>query len=110
VVAVEIDLVGAHNAHHPFRSFVRCVAHRRSKERPLGRLPRSRSFRVNHLRGFDSLREKTNPSIDLAESSFAILVVGVFTPIAIAGRPRYYLGHGPAFPRQQKTVLPSEPE
>jgi len=37
--------------------------------------------------------------------SFAVLIVGVFTAIAIAGRPRYYLGHGPAFPRQHFTGI-----
>ena len=39
--------------------------------------PRSGSFGVNHFRGLDSLREKANPSIDLAQPPLAVLIVGV---------------------------------
>ena len=46
------------------------------------RLPRSRTFRVHYFRGFDSLREKANPPIDLPPP-LAVLIVGVFTAIAV---------------------------
>src|SRR5450755_4304471 len=69
------------------------------------RLPRSRSFRVHHFRGFDSLREKANPPINLPQPTLAVLVVGVFTAIAVTGSPRHHLRHGAAFPGEQKPVL-----
>src|SRR5580700_1755049 len=105
VVAVEIDLVGAHDAHHPLRSRGSGIAHSGSEECPRRRLPRSRSFRVNHFRGLDSFREKANPSIDLAQPPLAVLIVGVFTAIAVARSPRHHLRHGRAFPGEQKPVL-----
>src|SRR5436305_4888932 len=105
MVAVEIDLVGAHDAHHSLRSRGIGIAHGRSAECPRRRLPRSRSFRVHHFRGFDSLREKASPPIDLPQPPLAVLIVGVFTAIAVAGRPRHHLRHGRAFPGEQKPVL-----
>jgi len=69
------------------------------------RLPRSRSFRVHHFRGFDSLREKTDPPIDLPQPPLAVLIIGVFTAIAVAGSPRHQLHDGRAFPGEQKPVL-----
>src|SRR5205814_4783927 len=105
MVAVEIDLVGAYDAHPALRSRGIGIAHGRSKECSRLLLPRSRSFRVHHFRGFDSLREKANPPIDLPQSPFAVLIVGVFTAIAIAGSPRHHLCNGRAFPGEQKPVL-----
>jgi hypothetical protein len=35
----------------------------------------------------------------------AVLIVGVFTAIAVAGSPRHHLRHGRAFPGKQKPVL-----
>src|SRR5215470_14409304 len=105
MVAVEIDLVGAHNAHHSLRSRGVCIAHGRSEECPPRRLPRSRSFRVHHLRGFNSLREKANPPIDLPQPPLAVLIVGVLTAIAVAGSPRHHFRHGRTFPGEQKPVL-----
>src|ERR1700731_929143 len=105
VVAVEIDLVGAHDAHHSLRSRGIGIAHGRSEECPGRRLPRSRRFRVHHFGGFDSLREKANPPIDLPQPPLAVLIVGVFTAIAVAGSPRHHLRHGRAFPGEQKPVL-----
>src|SRR6266851_3099071 len=105
VVAVEIDLVGAYDAHHSLRSRGIGIAHGRPEECPVRRLPRSRSFRVHDFRGFDSLREKANPPIDLPQPPLAVLIVGVFTAIAVAGSPRHHLRHGRAFPGEQKPVL-----
>src|SRR5207302_10213398 len=68
-------------------------------------LPRSRSFRVHHFRGFDSLREKANPPIDLPQPPLAIPIVGVITAIAVAGSPCHHLRHRRAFPGEQKPVL-----
>src|SRR5450755_2099511 len=65
VVAVEIDLVGAHDAHHSRYSRGIGIAHGRSEECPRRRRPRSRSFRVHHFRGFISLGEEANPPINL---------------------------------------------
>src|SRR5262249_21210278 len=81
------------------------IAHGRSEECPRRRLPRSRTFRVHHFRGIDSLREKANPPIDLAQPPLAVLIVGVFTAIAVARSPRHHLRHGRAFPGEQKPVL-----
>src|SRR5262249_36874271 len=81
------------------------IAHGRSEECPRRRLPRSRSFRVHHFRGLDSLREKANPPIDLPQPPLAVLIVGVFTTIAVAGSPRHHLRHRRAFPGEQKPVL-----
>src|SRR5205807_9504605 len=105
VVAVKIDLVSADDAHDSLRSRGIGIPHGRSEECPRRRLPRSRTFRVNHFRGFDSLREKANPPIDLPQPSLAVLIVGVFTAIAVAGSPRHHLRHGRAFPGEQKPVL-----
>jgi DNA-binding transcriptional ArsR family regulator len=73
VVAVEIDLVCAHDAHHSRYSRGIRIAHGRSEECLRRRLPRSRSFRVHHFRGFDSLGEKANPPIDLPQPPRASL-------------------------------------
>jgi hypothetical protein len=62
------------------------------------------NFRVHHFRGFDSLREKANPPIDLPPP-LAVLIVGVLTAIAVAGSPRHHLRHGRAVPGEQKPVL-----
>src|SRR5207248_2218976 len=105
VVAREIDLVGAHDAHHSLRSRGIGIAHGRSEECPRLRLPRSWSFRVHHFRGFDALREKANPPVELPQPSLAVLIVSVFTAIAVAGSPRHHLRHGRAFPGEQKPVL-----
>src|ERR1700674_2219359 len=105
VVAVEINLVGSHDAHHSRYSRGIGIAHGRSEECPRRRLPRSRSFRVHHFRGFDSLGEKANPPIDLPQPPLAVLIVGVFTAIAVAGSPRHHLRYGRAFPGEQKPVL-----
>ena len=105
VVAVEIDLVGAYDAHHSLRSRGIGVAHGRSEECLRRRLPRSRSFRVHHFRGFDSLGEKANPPIDLPQPPLAVAVVGVVTAIAVAGSLRHHLRHRRAFAGEQKPVL-----
>src|SRR6202023_759696 len=81
------------------------IAHGRAEECSRGRLPRSRSFRVHHFRSFDSLPQKANPSIDLAQPPLAVLIVGVFTAIAVTGSPRHYLRYSRAFPAKQKPVL-----
>src|SRR5262249_28194854 len=62
-------------------------------------------FRVHHFRGIDSLREKANPPIDLAQPPLAVLIVGVFTAIAVARSPRHHLGYRRSFPGEQKPVL-----
>src|SRR6202453_2387280 len=105
VVAVEIDLVCAHDAHHSLRCRGIGIAYGGSEECPRRRLPRSRSFRVHHFRGLDSLREKANPSVDLAQPPLAVLIIGVFTAIAVARSPRHHLRHGRAFPCEQKPEL-----
>src|SRR3954452_14630799 len=100
-----MDLVGAYDTHHSLRSRGIGIAHSRSEECPGCRLPRSGSFRVHHFRGFDSLREKANPPIDLPQPPLAVLIIGVFTAIAVAGSPRHHLRHSRAFPGEQKPVL-----
>ncbi len=105
VVAVEINFVGAHNAHQSLRSRGIGIAHGRAEKcfRRCG--PCSRSFRVHHFRGLDSLGEKANPAINLAQPPLAVLIVGVFTAIAIAGCPRHNFRYRRTFPGEQKPVL-----
>src|SRR3954447_18357943 len=105
VVAVEIDLVCAYDAHDSFRSSGIGIAHGRSKKCSCRRLARSRSFRVHHFRGFDSLAQKANPPIDLPQPPLAVPIVGIVAAIAIAGSPRHHLRHRRAFPGEQKAVL-----
>jgi len=105
VVAVEIDLVGAHDAHHSLGSRTIGVTNRRSEKCSRLRLPRPWSFRIHYFGGFDSLGEKANPPIDLSQPSLAVLIVGVFTAIAVAGSPRYDLHNGRTFSGEQKLVL-----
>src|ERR1700736_6182019 len=76
-----------------------------SEECPRRRLTRSRSFRVHHFRGFDSLGEKANPAIDLPQPPLAVLIVGVFTAIAVPGSPRHHLRHCRTLAGEQKPVL-----
>ena len=108
VVAIQIDLVEADDAHHPLRSSGVGVAHGRPEEDLRRRPPASRGFRVHHFRGIDSLGEKANPPIDLAQPPFAVLIVGVFAAIAVARRPGHHLGHRRPFPGEQKPQLVSE--
>jgi hypothetical protein len=105
VVAVDIDFICADDIHHSLCPRGIRIAHGSSKERPCRLLPRSRSFRIYHLRGFDSLCQEANPSIDLPQSSLAVLIVGVFTAIAIARSPRHHLHHGRAILGEQKMAL-----
>src|SRR4051812_43427661 len=58
-----------------------------------------------HFRGFDLLREKANPPIDLPQPPLTVPIVGVIAAIAIAGSPRHHRRHGRTFPREQKPVL-----
>ena len=51
------------------------------------------------------LSEKANSPIDLPQPPLAVLIVGVFTAIAVAGSPRHHLRYGRAFPGEQKPVL-----
>src|SRR5207302_6322018 len=97
--------VGADDAHHSLRSCGIGIAHGRSEECPRRRLPRSRTFRVYHFCGIDSLRQKANAPVDLAQPPLAVLIVGVLTAIAVARGPRHDLGHCRSFPGEQKTVL-----
>src|SRR5580692_24842 len=94
VVTVEIDFVGAHDAHHSLYSHSVGIAHGGAEECSGGRLPRSRSFRVHHFGSFDPLPEEANPPIDLPQAPLAVLIVGVFTPIAVTGSPLDHLRHG----------------
>ena len=108
VVAVEIDLVSAYDGHHSLRSRGIGIAHGRPEVCPRRCHLRSWSFRVHYLRGFDSLGEKANPPINLPKTPLAVLIVGVFTAIAVAGSPCHHLRHGRAIPRDQKPELVSK--
>src|SRR5580692_1266980 len=46
-----------------------------------------------------------NPPIDLPQPTFGVLIIGVFTAIAIAGSPRYDLRHSRAVLDEQKLML-----
>jgi len=55
------------------------------------------------------LSEKANSPIDLPQPPLAVLIVGVFTAIAVAGSPRHHLHHGRTFPGEQKPMLIFKP-
>ena len=105
MVAVEIDFICADDAHYSLAPRGIRIAHGGSKERPCRPLPRSRSFRIYHLCGFDSLRQKAYPPVDLAQSSLAVLIVGIFTAIAIARSSHHHLHHGRSILGEQKMTL-----
>ena len=71
VVAVEIDLVGADDAHHPLRASGIGIAHGRPEEDPRRRPPGPGRLGVDHFRGIDSLRQIVNPLVDLAQPPLA---------------------------------------
>jgi hypothetical protein len=73
------------------------------------RAPASRRFRVHHFSGVDPFREEANPPIDLAQPPFAVLIVGVFTAVAVARGPRDHLSHRRPFLTEQEPVLVLEP-
>jgi len=91
VIVVEVDFICADDALHSLDPRGIRIAHGGSEERPCRPQSSSRSFRIYDLRGFNSLCKEANPSIDLPQSSFAVLIVGVFTAIAIASSPRQHL-------------------
>ena len=105
VVAIQIDLVEADDAHHALRSRGVGVAHGRSEEDLRRRPPASRGFRVHDFRSIDPFREKANAPIDLAQPPFAVLIVGVLAAIAVAGRPGHDPCHRRPFPGEQKPML-----
>ena len=105
MVAVQIDLVGSNDAYLSFVSSFIGKANGSAKENSRGLLARPGSFWIYHFRGFDSLGEKANARIDLPQTPFAVLIVGVFAAIAIAGSPCNDLRHGRAFPGEQKAVF-----
>lgn len=105
VVAVEVDLVCADDAHDALCSGGVCVADGGSEEGPGGALPCSGSLGIDDFRGFDSPGQEADSGVDLPETALAVLVVGVFTAIAVAGSSRHHLRHGRAFPGEQKPVL-----
>jgi len=102
VVAIEIDLVEADDAHDALGSRGIGVAHGCPEEDPRRRPSASGRFRVDHLGGIDPLREKPDATIDFTKPPFAVLIVRVFAAIAVAGCPRDHLRHRRAFPREQK--------
>src|ERR1700761_3132578 len=54
---------------------------------------------------FGSLGQKTSPPIDLPQPPLAVLIVGVFAAIAVAGGPRHHFRDGGAFAGEQKLEL-----
>ena len=80
----------------------------RAKGRRLGR-PRvivdASRIALLHFRGFDSLREKANPPINLPQPPLAILISRRFHRGRRCWQPRHHLRHGWAFPGEQKPVL-----
>src|SRR5438552_692600 len=57
------------------------------------------------MSGIDPFREKSDPPVDLAQPPFAVLIVGIFTAVAVARRPGHHLRHRPPFPGEQKPEL-----
>ena len=69
--------------------------------------PLARSWRlwINDFRGFDSPRQKVNSPINLPQPSLAVLIIGVFTAIAIARSPRHHLHDRGTILGEQKMPL-----
>ncbi len=61
--------------------------------------------RVDHLGGFEPLRQKTDAAVDLAQPALAIDIVAIFRAVAVAGRPGDGLDHFRALDPQQGSQL-----
>ena len=85
------------------------VADRGAEEDMRRRASGSRGFRVDDFRGVDALGEKADAPVDLAEPPLAVLIVGVFAAIAVAGGPGDHSGHRAPFPGEEKAPLVDQP-
>jgi hypothetical protein len=109
MVAIQIDLVGADDAHHPLGAGGVRVPNSRTEEHVARGAPISRGLWIDHLRRVDTFREKANASIDLTQPPFVVLVVGVLTAITVARCPSNHLRHSWPFFGEQEPQLISQP-
>src|SRR5262245_62755231 len=105
MTAIQIDFVDADDAHDVFFPSAVDVPHGGSEKDLCRSPPASWRFRVHDMSGIDPFREKTDPPIDLAQPPFAVLIVGIFTAVAVARRPGHHRGHRRPFPGEQKPEL-----
>ena len=109
VAAVEVHLVGADDRDDLLNAGGGLVGDGCAEE--YARTGRSRPRRggVDDHGGVNAFREKAKPRIDLAQPSFAVMIVGVFTAVPVTGSPRYHLNHGGPLASQQEAMLVSQP-
>ena len=105
MVAVEIDFVGADDAGHTLGPGGIRIVHGGSEECFTRTLSGSRSLRIDDFGGFDAPGQEADSPIDLPQSPLAVLVVGIFTAIAIACRPCDDFDDGRAIFREQEMTL-----
>src|ERR1700730_102058 len=100
VAAVEVHLVDADDRDSVLEAGGVLVGHGCAEEDTRSARPPPRSGGIDDHGRVNAFREKANPRIDLAQPSFAVEVVGVFTPVPITSSPRYDLYHrGPLAPQ-----------
>ena len=108
-VAIEIDLIDAYDVHHPFGPDSIGIPNGGSEvDLPHG-AARARGFWIDDFRRIDMFRKKANAAVDLPQSLFVVLVVGIFAAITVASRPGHQLCHHRPFPRPQEAQLVSQP-
>src|SRR4029453_4374573 len=109
MVAIQIDLIEADDAYHTLSTARVGVPNRRPEEDlPCGAAT-SRGFWIHHFRRIDSLGEKADAPINLTQSPFVVLIVGVLAAITVARRPGHHLRHRRPFPGAQEPQLVSQP-
>src|SRR5690349_4132155 len=105
MASIQIDFVGADDAHLQFGAGAVDVAHRGSEEHLRRRPPAPWRFRVDDMSGIDPFPQKTDPPIDLAQPTFAVLIVGILTAVAVPRRPGHHLRYRRPFSGEQKPEL-----
>jgi hypothetical protein len=93
MVAIQIDLIDTDDADHSLGASGVRVPNSRTEEHVTRGAPSARDCWIHHFRRVDAFREKPNASIDLTQSPFVVLVIGVLTAITVARRPGHYLRH-----------------
>lgn len=105
VVALEVDFIGTDDADGAFDAIGIGIANGGTEEDFFRRGTGPGGFGVNHDGGFDALHEEAEAGVDLAEAALAVLVVGVFAAIAVAGGPGDDFLDGGAFASEEEVVF-----
>src|SRR6202795_4671341 len=93
VAAVEVHLVDADDRDDVFEAGGVLVGHGCAEEDARSGRPPPRSGGIDDYGRGNAFREKANPRIELAQPSFAVEGVGVFTAVPVTSSPRDDLHH-----------------